>query len=69
MPIVGIRGYSDRLLADRRYEALELDRSGALASFRSLVAQGRRRAIAGSILLEDGIADVVGWPPLPRYAK
>ena len=39
----------------------DLDRRGAQASFRSLVAQGRRRAIAGPILLKDGIADVVGW--------
>ena len=45
-----------------KQELDDLDRSGAPASFRSLVAQGRRRAIAGPILLKDGVADVVGWP-------
>ena len=44
-----------------KQELDDLDRRGAQASFRSLVAQGRRRAIAGPILLKDGIADVVGW--------
>ena len=58
---VAVRPRIKAHIAWLKQELDDLDRSGAPASFRSLVAQGRRRAIAGPILLKDGIADVVGW--------
>ena len=58
---VAVRPRIEAHIAWLKQELDDLDRRGAPASFRSLVAQGRRRAIAGRILLKDDIADVVGW--------
>ena len=58
---VAVRPRIEAHIAWLKQELDDLDRRGAPASFRSLVAQGRRRAIAGPILLKDDIADVVGW--------